>query len=63
MYVQFKVFRSDWHSWEVLFQQAADFLTEIGPERTISVSHSQEGSVGVVSAWYWTDQPPSKPAA
>jgi hypothetical protein len=62
MRVQFKVFQSDWQPWEKLFQQAADFLTEIGPDRTIGISHSQSGSVGTVSAWYWADALPEKPA-
>jgi hypothetical protein len=54
---------SEWESWETLFQKAADFLTAVGLEKAISVSHSHEGMFGVVVVWYWTDEPPTKPSA
>lgn len=50
--VTFTVFRSSFISWEELFQQAADFASEIGPERVISISHSEDGNEGVVAVWY-----------
>ena len=59
MQAKFKHFESD-RSWESLFQTAADFLTQIGPERTIGVSHSHQGPMGVVTVWYWSDEPTEK---
>ena len=48
-------------SWQDLFQQAADFATALGPGRVISISHAQVGeglcSSGVVTVWYWEDEP------
>jgi hypothetical protein len=61
MYARYKIFRSDWHSWDALFQQAAEFLTHVGPSHTIGVSHSQEASVGVVTVWYWSEVPDIPP--
>jgi len=49
----FKVFRGTFASWESLFQQAADFATEVGPERVLNISHSEDDSDGVVTVWYW----------
>jgi hypothetical protein len=34
-----------------LFRESADFATEIGPDRVLSISHSSDG---VVTVWYWT---------
>ncbi len=52
MKVNFTVFRGTLKSWNDLFQQAADFATEIGKENLISISHSDSGE-GVVTVWYW----------
>lgn len=53
MKVRFKTFRGSWASWDELFQDAADFATELGKERLISISHSEDGNDGVVTVWYW----------
>lgn len=50
--VEFMVFRSSYISWEELFRQAADFATQIGPERVISISHSADRGDGVVTVWF-----------
>jgi hypothetical protein len=50
----FQIFRGTWASWEQLFDEAAFFATEIGPERVVSISHSADRSDGVVTVWYWT---------
>jgi hypothetical protein len=50
--VAFRVFRSSFISWEELFQQAADFAAEVGPERVINISHSADKGDGVVTVWY-----------
>jgi hypothetical protein len=41
--------------WEELFREAADFATTIGPDRVISISHSEDENDGVVTVWYWSD--------
>jgi len=51
--VKFRVFRSDFSSWNTLFEEAAEFATMIGRERVISISHSA-GHDGVVTVWYWS---------
>lgn len=51
--VHFKVFRGGFSKWETLFAQAAEFASAIGPDRLISVSHSQDE---VVAVWYWSDE-------
>jgi hypothetical protein len=53
MQVRFRVFRSVFQSWESLFQEVADFATKVGPERLITISHSEDKSDGVVTVWYW----------
>lgn len=40
-------------SWEGLFKQVADFATVVGPQRLISISHSEDQNDGVVTVWYW----------
>lgn len=55
MKVDFKIFRGTFASWETLFQQAADFATQIGKENLISISHSEDKSEGVVTVWFWTN--------
>ena len=40
-------------TWQSLFREAADFATEVGPDRVISISHSEDKADGVVTVWYW----------
>jgi len=56
-HVQFEVFKSSFKSWEALFEEAAAFADGVGPERLIGISHSEDQSKGVVTVWYWSDQP------
>jgi len=51
--VGYQIFRSHTKSWETLFDEAAAFAAELGPERLISISHSEDGNEGVVTVWYW----------
>lgn len=51
--VGFRWFQSLLSSWDTLFQQAADFAAEIGRDRVISISHSEDSRRGVVTVWYW----------
>jgi hypothetical protein len=48
-----KMFRSSLTTWESLFAEAAEFATQVGPERLITVSHSSDNGEGVVAVWYW----------
>jgi hypothetical protein len=50
---KFKVFKGSWSSWETLFGDAANFASQIGPDRLISISHSADHAEGVVTVWYW----------
>jgi hypothetical protein len=52
--VKFEVFRGVLSSWQTLFQQAAEFASGIGPERLITISHSEDQNDGVVTVWYWS---------
>ncbi len=38
--VAFEIFQGTLITWEELFQQAADFASGLGPDRVISISHS-----------------------
>jgi hypothetical protein len=51
----FKVFRSPLTTWESLFARAAEFVSDLGPGRVISVSHSEDQDDAVVTVWYWTE--------
>jgi len=48
--------------WEQLCAEAAEFASEIGLERLITISHSEDKNVGVVVVWYWIDQKESESA-
>jgi hypothetical protein len=54
--LRYRVFRGTLATWEDLFTQAAQFATEVGSERVVSVSHSADHSDGVVTVWYWTTE-------
>jgi hypothetical protein len=56
-YVHFQFFKSSFKSWESLFEEAAAFAEGIGPERLIGISHSEDENSGVVTVWYWSDEP------
>jgi hypothetical protein len=51
--VRCEMFRSGFETWESLFAQAAEFATQIGRERLIGISHSEDKEDGVVAVWYW----------
>jgi hypothetical protein len=51
--VRFETFRSSFSTWDHLFGEAAAFATTLGPERLISISHSEDQNQGVVTVWYW----------
>jgi hypothetical protein len=52
--VTFRIFRGGiFASWEELFQEAADFATQVGPDNLIGISHSADESRGVITVWCW----------
>ena len=51
--VHFRIFQNAFVAWDALFQQAADFASELGPDRLINISHSEYNRNGVVTVWYW----------
>jgi hypothetical protein len=53
--VEYKMYRGVLDSWDRLFAEAAAFATEIGRERLIGISHSEDQNDGVVAVWYWSD--------
>ena len=53
--VRFEVFRGVMASWPDLFQQASEFATQLGHDRLITISHSEDQQDGVVAVWYWSD--------
>jgi hypothetical protein len=52
-FARFKMFRSALSTWDTLFAEAAEFASQMGPERLISVSHSSDNGEGIVTVWYW----------
>ena len=47
--VRYKTFSGTFASWEKLFSEAAEFASEIGRERLINISQSEDA----VTVWYW----------
>ena len=56
MRVAFKYFTGTFATWETLFSKAADFATELGQERLISISQSFAHTRATVTVWYWSEQ-------
>ena len=52
--MRFKKFTAIIKSWETVFQEAADFATELGSERVVSISHSEDRGEAIVTVWYWS---------
>ncbi len=53
MSVQVKIFSSNARSMGDICADAADFATELGPERLINISHTKEDTAIWVAVWYW----------
>lgn len=60
--VKFEMFRGVMATWPQLFQQAADFATRLGPDRLITISHSEDKEDGVIAVWFWDDGAYTGPA-
>ena len=55
MIATYTLFRGTMRSWDSLLAEAASFASEIGRERLISISHSEDKDDGVVVVWYWSE--------
>jgi hypothetical protein len=53
MKVKCQLFKSSVRSWDSLCEEAAEFATEIGRERLINISVSEDHNDGVIFVWYW----------
>ncbi|MBY0526440.1 MAG: hypothetical protein K2R98_23805 [Gemmataceae bacterium] len=56
MRVLFKAFDSKMASREKLFKHASEFATQVGRERLITMSHSEDRDNIVITIWYWGDE-------
>ena len=52
---RFEMFRGTMISWPQLFEQAAEFATRVGPDRLITIAHSEDKEDGVIAVWYWEE--------
>jgi len=55
MQVKYEVFRGLFSTWQTLFARAAEFASQIGKDRLIGISHSEDQSDGIVTVWYWSE--------
>ena len=54
--MRFEVFRAtSFTTWEALFQSVADFATDLGRDRVVTISHSEDRGSAVVTVWFWED--------
>jgi len=56
MRVRFQLFHSSIKSWRDLCAEAAAFASELGKERVINISMSEDHHDGVIVVWYWDDR-------
>ncbi len=63
MLVRFKAFESQLSTRQKILQKAADFASQVGRERLISITHSEDRDDEVVTIWYWDEPREGKPAA
>ena len=55
MHVKYKHFKATLKSWDTMNREAAEFATELGKDRLISISHSSDHGEGVITVWYWAE--------
>ncbi len=54
MQARYEIFRAgSMTSWESFCDKVAEFLTQIGRDRVISVSQSEDDNSAVFVVWYW----------
>jgi hypothetical protein len=52
MQVKFRFWKSGFSVWQDMFQEAANFASQLGRDRLINISHSGDEGMGVVAVWY-----------
>jgi len=57
----YRMFRGTLASWDTLFGEAAAFANQLGLERVLNISHSEDQNDGVVAVWYWSESGKDKP--
>lgn len=57
MQLRFEYFRGLLSSWPTLMRQAADFASTVGPARLVNLSQSEDDDDGVITVWYWDEDP------
>lgn len=62
MRAKFKIVRGAWTEWKELFEEAALKATEIGRDRLIGFSQSEDRNEGVLVLWYWERKVETPPA-
>ena len=62
MRVDYQVVRGSLSTWKTLFEDAARVASEVGPDRLIGFSHSEDRSDSVITVWYWHRPVNAEPA-
>ena len=58
---KYEIFRGTFATWPALLDQAAEFATQLGRDRLITISHSEDKDDGVIAVWYWDDADGQQP--
>jgi hypothetical protein len=53
MRVLFKTFENQFAGRSRVLQKAAEFAAELGPDRLINITHSQDHHDAIITVWYW----------
>lgn len=53
MKVRFKIFTSQFASHEKVFERVTEFATQLGRDKLISISHSEDKGSLTATVWYW----------
>ena len=56
MKLKYEYFRGTLISWQSLFAKAAEFASNLPPERIVNISHSSDHNDGIVTVWYWAEE-------
>lgn len=51
--MKFQKFKALTKSWKAVFEEAAEFASNLGQHRVVSISHSCDHCEAVVTVWYW----------
>jgi len=56
MRVVFKTFESQFATRQKILQKAAGFASELGAERLINITHSEDHNNSIITIWYWAGE-------